>query len=62
MNGQSPDRWVDPVIEAFKRDVDRTLLWENLKLTPEQRIRQLQAMDRFSQEMQRAMRQAKQRQ
>jgi hypothetical protein len=25
----------DPVIEAFKRDVDRTLLRENLKLTVE---------------------------
>ena len=32
----------DPVIEAFKRDVDRTLLRENLKLTPEQRLRKLQ--------------------
>lgn len=27
----------DPLIEAFKRDVDRTLLRENLKLTPQQR-------------------------
>jgi hypothetical protein len=30
----------DPVIEAYKRDVDRTLLRNNLKLTVEQRIRQ----------------------
>ena len=33
----------DPVIEAFKRDVDRTLLRENLKLTPDERLRKLQA-------------------
>jgi hypothetical protein len=31
--------YVDPVIEAYKKDVDRTLLRENLKLTVEQRIR-----------------------
>jgi hypothetical protein len=30
----------DPVIEAYKRDVDRTLLRNNLKLSVEQRIRQ----------------------
>jgi len=28
---------VDPVIEAYKKDVDRTLLRENLNLTPQQR-------------------------
>jgi hypothetical protein len=33
----------DPVIEALKRDVDRTLLRANLRLTPEERLRQLQA-------------------
>jgi hypothetical protein len=27
----------DPVINAYKQDVDRTLLIENLKLTPEER-------------------------
>jgi hypothetical protein len=27
----------DPVVEAYKKDVDRTLLIENLKLTPEER-------------------------
>ena len=32
----------DPVIEAYKRDVDRTLLRENLKKSPEQRLRDLQ--------------------
>ena len=33
----------DPVIEAFKKDIDRTLLRENLKLTMEQRIRKMQS-------------------
>ena len=33
----------DPVIEALKRDVDRTLLRANLALTPLERLRQVQA-------------------
>jgi hypothetical protein len=35
------ERLVDPVIEAYKKDVDRGLLREALKLTPEERIREL---------------------
>jgi hypothetical protein len=35
------ERQVDPVIEAYKKDVDRGLLREALKLTPEERIREL---------------------
>jgi len=31
----------DPVVEAYKRDIDRSLLRENLRLTPEERIRKL---------------------
>lgn len=34
--------YVDPVVEFYKKDVDRTLLRENLKLTVEQRIDKLQ--------------------
>jgi hypothetical protein len=41
----------DPVIDAFKRDVDRTLLRENLKLTPEQRLMKLQDFVRFLTEL-----------
>ena len=33
----------DPVIEAYKKDIDRTLIRENLKLTPGQRLEKLQA-------------------
>ena len=40
----------DPVIEAYKRDVDRTLLRENLKLTVEQRFRKMMEFGRFIEE------------
>ena len=33
----APADCVDPVIEAYKKDVDRTLLRENLKLTTNER-------------------------
>ena len=33
----------DPVIEAYKRDIDRSLLRENLKLTPQERLLKLTA-------------------
>ena len=36
----------DPVIEMFKKDIDRTLLRENLKLTHEQRLRKMYAAAR----------------
>ncbi len=49
----------DPVIEAFKKDVDRTLLRENLKRTPTQRLEALMAMRKFSDEAERAMRAAR---
>ena len=44
----------DPVIEAYKRDVDRTLLRENLNLPVEDRFRQLKELQRLAQELQRA--------
>ena len=51
----------DPVIEAYKKDVDRTLIRENLKLTVEQRFEKLMALQRFRDEMQRAGRAARRR-
>ncbi len=47
----------DPVIEAYKAGIDRTLLRENLKLTPAQRLDRLQSMTRFYEEAQQARRQ-----
>ena len=40
----------DPVIEAYKRDVDRTLLRENLKKTPEERVLGLMRLQRLADE------------
>jgi len=48
----------DPVIEAYKKDVDRTLLRENLKLTAEERLRNLMRLQHFAEEMRRAGRHA----
>ncbi len=48
----------DPVIEAYKRHIDRTLLRENLKLTVEQRFEKLRQLQRFAAELRRAGRQA----
>lgn len=59
-SGDSPTVGVsldpDLVIEAYKKDIDRTLIRENLKLTPEERLRKLQAFVQFIQELQRAPR------
>lgn len=45
---------VDPVVEAYKRYVDRTLLRENLRKTPEERVRALMALQRLAEEARRA--------
>ena len=37
----------DPVLEAFKHDIDFTLMEKNLQLTPEQRAQQLVNATRF---------------
>ena len=44
----------DPVIEAYKRDVDRTLLRQNLMRTPEERWRLIAQATRLADEMRRA--------
>jgi hypothetical protein len=41
---REPDLPPDPVIEAYKKDVDRTLLLERLKRTPAERLSDLQEM------------------
>jgi hypothetical protein len=45
----------DPVIEAYKKDVDVTLLIENLKRTPQERLDRMISMLQLTEEMQRAM-------
>lgn len=48
----------DPVIEAYKKDIDRTLIRENLKLTVEERFRKAMAFARFAHDVRRAGREA----
>lgn len=45
----------DPVIETYKRDVDRTLLRENLRRTVEERIEALMRAQQLAQEFRRAV-------
>ena len=47
----APDRAPDPVIEAYKAGVDRTLIARNLKLTPEERFLQLTERIRLAEEL-----------
>lgn len=44
----------DPVIEAYKRDVDLTLLRENLKRSVEERIEALMRAQHLAEEFRRA--------
>lgn len=48
----------DPVIEAYKHDIDRTLLRENLRRTVDERVRNLMALQRLAEEARRAGRRA----
>jgi hypothetical protein len=52
----------DPVVEAYKKDVDRTLIRENLKLTVTQRFERAMELQRFAEEMRRAGRESRRRQ
>jgi len=53
MDGSRP-LWSDPVVEAYLRDVDRTLLRRNLALSHEERLQQLQSLARLAEELGRA--------
>jgi hypothetical protein len=44
----------DPVIEYYKKDLDRTLYRENLKLTVTERFEKAMALQRFAEELRRA--------
>lgn len=53
-----PDRAVDPVTEAYKAGIDRTLLERNLKLSVEERFEQLAELIRLAEELRAAGRRA----
>ena len=42
---------IDPVIEFYKKDIDRTLIRESLKLTVQQRFERLMDLQRFAEEL-----------
>ena len=44
----------DPVIEMYKKDVDRTLIRRNLKLSHEERLQNAMELQRFAQELRKA--------
>ena len=41
---------IDEIIEIYKRDVDRTLIRENLRLTPDERLKRMESVLRFIEE------------
>jgi hypothetical protein len=47
----APADYCDPVIEAYKKDVDRTLLRENLNLTVDERFRKFHRFASFAREL-----------
>jgi hypothetical protein len=53
------EAWRDPVVEAYKKDVDRTLIRKNLKLTVTERFQQAMELQRFAEELKRAGREAR---
>ena len=49
---------LDDIIELYKKDVDRTLLREQLRKTPDQRVRELVALERFAEDLRRSAKRA----
>jgi hypothetical protein len=47
----APADFVDPVIEVYKKDVDRGLLRENMKLTAQERLENFAAFMNFASQM-----------
>jgi hypothetical protein len=45
---------IDPVIEVYKRDIDRTLIEKNLRLSVDERFLQLMELQRLAEELRRA--------
>jgi len=50
---------LDPIIEAYKKDIDVTLIRENLRLTVDQRFQQLMKLQQFAEDLRRAGRKAR---
>jgi hypothetical protein len=52
----------DPVVELYKRNVDRTLLRENLRRSVEERILNLMELQKVAEELRRAGRRSREQQ
>jgi hypothetical protein len=48
---------IDDIIELYKKDVDRALLREALKLTPTERLQRLVELTRFTERLRQAEKQ-----
>lgn len=59
MSSQQP-REKDPVVEFYRKDIDRTLIRSNLKLTVEQRFDRAMELMRFAEELKEAGRKLRQ--
>lgn len=55
----TPTNGLDAVIEAYKKDIDVSLIRENLRLTVDQRFQQLMKFQEFAAELQRGTRKAR---
>ncbi|MEM8896886.1 MAG: hypothetical protein AAGC85_02225 [Bacteroidota bacterium] len=44
----------NPLIEYYKKNVDMSLLKENLKLTPTERVKNLMALQKMAEELKKA--------
>lgn len=49
----------DPVVELYQQSVDRSLSRENLRRSPDERIRNVMALQRMAEELRRAGREAR---
>jgi len=61
MNEPKYNRIIDPLVEAYKKDVDRTLIRENLRLSVEERFEKLMRLQAFADELRRSGKQQEQR-
>ena len=53
------ERYIDPIIRLYMKDVDRTLIRENLKLSVTQRLEKLMALQETAEELRAAGRRLK---
>jgi hypothetical protein len=52
---------IDDIVDLYKKDVDRTLIRDNLKLTPEERLMKAQQMAEMAEELREAGRRIRRR-